>query len=1005
MYGIPTSVLVAGLAVGLATAQTQTHGQMVGEVTAAGAVVWTRASQPCLASVVYATDAAFSNPLETPIAIALAARDNTVRIPLPNLQADTKYYYRLRLSLTGTGGTLGPVGSFTTAPLPTTPAPVSFAFSGDAQNLAEYGIHVEIAAQQPAFYLSLGDFPYCDGSVTVADYWNVHQTRRDSASLHLMTQLVPVIATWDDHEVTNNWDAATDAGLVQHGIRAFRDWFPLADGPTTIWRRLRFGREVELFVLDTRSQRGQNADLPAPGKPLLGAQQLQWLQQGLQQSTATWKFVATSVPTFYGGTDSWDGYVHEREALLAFLRDQQVHNVVFLAADQHSAAIRELREGLLEVQAGPLAQFLGGGLRLREPEQRWHATVRNFGMVHVDPSTSPSSLRIVFHDASGAVLREHRTTAIDQAARLRWSCDVPEGGFHLVDGPHRTRDEGRSASRARLHPGDYRLLCRDLPHGSGGPASLELPIPAGADVRIAADYEDVPSPRTVLLSTGFDQPFGAPLGWQIVDLGSGGPSAWWVVDGALTQRSNLGGAGAPTWAGTLAVTGDPSWTDVTLTARYRSRDNDSCGVVFRYRDAANYYRVRLDAERQTAQLTRFVQGTATVLAERTTEPGFTVDHWQQLTIAAIGSALRVWRDGELLFDVQDGSHANGRIGCYTWADQLVAFDDLVVRSGDATGQRRPAQFTTDFTAPVLAQFTIVDQGGTSAPSAWSQSGGVLRQSSNIGDGDGSRTGLPKLGTLALCGPTQADQELRVRVRSGDDDALGAVLRYQNPQNHYRVSFDAERHYRRLVKVVAGQWTVLWEDDDDYLPGVWHDLQFSAYGDRLRVVWNGRTLCDVQDASFAVGRAGLYCWASTPVEFDDLAITAPPRPRAITVGVATGSQDVLRLCAPESAGQLYLLALSASRLPGIAMAALQPGDPRTWELTDDGFFQLSLLPSPFLQQFFGTLDSQGRATATLVFPPFVTQLLAGFPLWAGGVAYDPNTMLFGELFPTVPVTIR
>ena len=999
----PSSFVLLALTLAQAViAQTQTHGQMVGDVTPTGAVVWTRASVPCLASVIYATDPAFTAPLETPPATALAARDQTVRIQLSGLSPATRYHYRLRLS-PGTGtGNLGPVGTFVTAPAANQSAPIRFAFSGDAQTLAEYDIFVELAAQQPDFYVSLGDFPYCDGSVTLADYWAVHQQRRNSALLHLMTANVPVFATWDDHEVTNNWDASTDPLLVQNGIRAFRDWFPVADGPNEIWRRFRYGSEVELIVLDTRRHRGTNAGLPAAGKPMLGALQLQWLQQALLQSTATWKFVATSVPTFYGGTDSWDGYVHEREQLLAFLRDQQVHNVVFLAADQHLAAIRELREGLLEVQAGPLAQFLGGGLHTREPEQRWHGTVRNFGMVHVDPASS--TLRIVFHDATGAVLREHTVTAIDSAASLHWRSDVPEGGFHLVDGPHRVRDEGSTAGRSRLHPGDYRLLCRDLPHGSGGPASLDLVVPPGAAVRIAADYEDLPANTPLLFAANFDQPFGAAPGWSIVDLGSGGPSSWLVVDGALTQRSNIGGGGAPNWHGSLALAGNVNWTDVTFTTRYRSRDNDSCGVVFRYRDAGNYYRVRLDAERQIAQLTRFQNGTAAVLAEITAVPGHTVDWWQQLVVTAIGTRLRVHRDGELLFDVQDAAHGNGRIGLYTWADQLVAFDDIVVRAGDTTPASRPVFYADNFNGST-AGLLFVDAGNTSGPSAWSVQGGVLQQTSNIGDGDGSRTGLPKLGTVALTPFQPADQELRVRMRSDDNDAIGAVLRYQDGANHYRFSVDAERHYRRLVKVVQGQWTTLWEDDDDFLPGVWNELLFSARGDRLRVVWNGRTLCDVRDGSIPSGRAGLYCWASTPVRFDDLSVQQPPTPRALTVGIATGNTDRFELCAPASAGRTYLLALSAGTVPGIAMSSLQPLDPRTWELNDDPFFQLSLAPSPFLLQFLGTLDGSGRATALLTFPPFVSQLLAGLPLFAGGITYDPGTARFGELFPTVPVTVR
>jgi glycine/D-amino acid oxidase-like deaminating enzyme len=89
---------------------------------------------------------------------------------------------------------------------------------------------------------------------------------------------------------------------------------------------------------------------------------------------------------------------------------------------------------------------------------------------------------------------------------------------------------------------------------------------------------------------------------------------------------------------------------------------------------------------------------------------------------------------------------------------------------------------------------IVDQGGTSGPSQWSVQGGVLRQDANIGDGDGSPTGVPKLGTVALLPPLLVDQELVARVRTDDNDAIGVVLRWQDGQNHYRFSLDAERGY-------------------------------------------------------------------------------------------------------------------------------------------------------------------------------------------------------------------
>jgi hypothetical protein len=985
-------------------AQSQTHGQMVGDVTESSAVLWTRASQPCLVSVQFATNPTLLGAAETSQQVAAASRDHTVRVLLSGLAPATRYYYRTRMTTSaGPGGTLGPVGEFRTAPLSQQLAPISFAFSGDANTKSQFGIFAAMTAQAPEFFVSLGDFPYCDGATSLADYWLEHQTIRDEAQLQAFCNRVPWVATWDDHEVVNNWDAAVPLSLVANGTRGFRDWFPLPDGPSDIWRRLRYGKGLEVFVLDTRRYRDFNATLPSPSKTLLGQVQLQWLQQALASSDAIWKVVATSVPTFYGGIDSWDGFVHERQQLLDFLQQSHVQNVVFVAADQHIAAIRELRCGLLELQAGPLAQFVGSNTHRREPEQRWHGTQRNFAMVHVDPLAVPSTLRVVFHDENGTVLRTHTAIAVDEPATLLVVSDVPEAGFVLADGPHLVRDQGLVATRERLHPGSYRLLGRDLPYGSGGPASLDLDVPPGADVRIATSYQDLASANPVLFTDAFDRAFGDPTGWSIVDLGSSGPSAWLICDRQLMQRSNIGGS-APDYAGTLAVAGIANWTDVTVTARFYSQDNDSCGVVFRYQDSGNYYRVRLDAERTQAELTRFANGVSTVLAQRSGEAGFAQTFWHELTVTAIGDRLRVFRNGELLFDVQDSAHASGRIGLYSWADQWVAFDDVSVRQGDATTASRARSFADDFASGSLAAFTIVDQGSASAPSNWNVQNGVLRQDSNIEDGDGSRAGLPKLGTLALAPSVLVDQELVVRLRNDDNDAIGAVLRYQDAQNYYRFSLDAQRHYRRLVKVVQGQWATLWEADSDYPPQVWHQLQFSASGDRLRVVWNGMTLCDVQDASLQIGRAGLYCWVSAGAQFDDVVVQEPPTPRAVTAAIASNGQVRFELAAPNSSGSLYLLALSAGATPGIPLALLQPGDARIWPLNDDAFFQLSLQPSPSLSGFGGVLDTDGRATATLSWPPIAAQLLGGATLYAGGITYLPATGIWGEIFPTVPISI-
>src|SRR5437016_2107046 len=71
-----------------------------------------------------------------------------------------------------------------------------------------------------------------------------------------------------------------------------------AEEPWRIYRSFRWGRDLELFLLDDRSYRSRNdlPDIAQNHKTMLGAEQLAWLKKGLADSDATWKLIACEVP-------------------------------------------------------------------------------------------------------------------------------------------------------------------------------------------------------------------------------------------------------------------------------------------------------------------------------------------------------------------------------------------------------------------------------------------------------------------------------------------------------------------------------------------------------------------------------------------------------------------------------------------------------------------------------------------------------------------------------------
>jgi len=130
---------------------------------------------------------------------------------------------------------------------------------------------------------------------------------------------------------------------MANGRRAFWEALPMErahEDATGLYRSVRLGRHVEVFLLDTHTY----ADPPATGGSYLGRRQLAWLQRRLVRSTATWKVIVST--TVMMGTDltagnpinlnQWDGYPEERRALMETILGAGVRGVVTLSGDLHT---------------------------------------------------------------------------------------------------------------------------------------------------------------------------------------------------------------------------------------------------------------------------------------------------------------------------------------------------------------------------------------------------------------------------------------------------------------------------------------------------------------------------------------------------------------------------------------------------------------------------------------------------------------------------------------------
>jgi alkaline phosphatase D len=416
----------------------------VGEVTPTSAVVWARGAAPGNVTLEYGPVGRARSRARIEIR---AAADLTGKRRIEGLSPATRYGYRLAAH----GESVD--GEFVTAPAPDADAAVTFAWSGDlgGQGVcrhpeAGYPIFDVMARFRPDFFLFLGDTIYADSrcdrpgdvgggdflATTLEGFRSKHRYNRADPAVQRFARGASVYAIWDDHEVRNDFAGPTEP-LMAAGRQAFLDYWPVVpprEEPGRLYRRVRWGAHLELFILDTRQYRSPNASPDGPGKTMLGAAQRRWLIDAVTTSTARWKVVVSSVPmsvskgavrdswsnaTIFGVPEEGVGFVAERDAILAAFRAARVTNLVVLSGDVHYVEAARLMPfpgwTFHELIAGPLAARPGrpipldDGLNPRSLFSR--GGTNNFSLVTVDAT----GLTVRFVAGDGSALFTHTLSA------------------------------------------------------------------------------------------------------------------------------------------------------------------------------------------------------------------------------------------------------------------------------------------------------------------------------------------------------------------------------------------------------------------------------------------------------------------------------------------------------------------------------------------------------------------------------------------------------------------
>lgn len=131
----------------------------------------------------------------------------------------------------------------------------------------------------------------------------------------------------------------------------------------------------------------------------------------------------------------------------------------------------------------------------------------------------------------------------------------------------------------------------------------------------------------------------------------------------------------------LAIWQDKRYSDVDLSVRFKpisGSEDASGGLVFRARDARNYFLVRANGLEDNFRLYTVIDGRRSEIASTQVEPP-KIGAWHTLHVVAVGSHIQAELDGKLLIDHRDETYTDGFVGLWTKADSVTEFTDLTVK--------------------------------------------------------------------------------------------------------------------------------------------------------------------------------------------------------------------------------------------------------------------------------------------------------------------------------------
>lgn len=350
--------------------------------------------------------------------------DFTAQWKLENLKPGTQYKTIIE-SQTIDGKPSGVVlGSFQTAPKVKSPTPLKFCVTTchdfirrDDGDLG-HKIYPAMSQLNPNFVVHAGDIEYYDKPNPWAltrelmrFKWGRIFALPNNRDFYNRTTTYFIK---DDHDTLSNdsWPGKTYGSVTfEEGVKLFNEeQFPSRDPR---YSNVRWGRDVEFWILEGRDYRSANNMPDGPGKTILGAKQKSWLFETLEASDAKYKLIFSPTPIVgpdrKNKRDNHANDIFEHEGREIREQFSKIPGLIVFCGDRHwQYASVDPVTGIWEFGCGPGSEKHQFGWKPGDerPEHRFLRVKGGFISGQLTYKNDMAKLMIRHHDVTGKQVSE-----------------------------------------------------------------------------------------------------------------------------------------------------------------------------------------------------------------------------------------------------------------------------------------------------------------------------------------------------------------------------------------------------------------------------------------------------------------------------------------------------------------------------------------------------------------------------------------------------------------------